>query len=173
MKKIVSLLLAVCMVLTLAVSFAEDWETFEGWQDVDWDAKTIRYQFIGEWSLEENNIYQTFLINLYEDGSVLVDQRSTTSASSYYQFGYWSEENTEDGNEIALDTILCTPLNGDALIAHEYSYELYEEEDGNYSFGYTFGIIPGQYFREADVAGGAEIVYETLEAFHAAVDVAQ
>lgn len=170
MKKIIALLLALCMALSLTAAFAEDWESFEGWNDVDWDAKTIKYQFTGEWALPEYNIALQFVINLYDDGSALVDQRKTTEGASYLQFGYWSEETTEDGNEIAFDTLYCTPVEGDELVAHEYSYELYEEEDGNYSFGYTFGIAPGQYFREADVAGGAEIVYESLEAFHAAVD---
>ena len=172
MKKIVSLALALCMLLSLTAVFAEDWTAFEGWMDADWDAKTVKYQFTGKWDLDDNDIHYEFLINLYEDGSALVDQRRTNQHSSYCQFGYWTEETTEDGNEIAFTTLFCTPLNGTALVAHEYSYDLYEEEDGNYSFGYTFGIIPGQYFRDVDMAGGAEIAYETLEAFHTAVDVA-
>ena len=81
------------------------------------------------------------------------------------------EETTEDGNEIAFDTLLCISTEEGALISHEYSYELYEEEDGNYSFGYTFGIAPGTYFREADMAGGKEILYVTMNEFHDAVDV--
>ncbi len=171
MKKIAALLLALMMALTLTAAVAEDWETFEDWTNVDWNSKTIKYQFTGEWALEEYNISMQFVINLYEDGSALVDQRKTNEGASYFQYGYWSEENTEDGNEIAFDTLFCTPVGeGEALVAHEYSYELYEEEDGNYSFGYTFGIAPGQYFREADMTGGAEIMYESLDAFHAAVD---
>ena len=171
MKKLLALLLTLCLTLGMTAAIAEDWESFEGWNDVDWDSKTISYQFTGEWALEEYNINVQFVINLYDDGSAVVDQRMATDGASYLQFGYWSEENTEDGNEIAFDTLFCTPVQeGDDLVAHEYSYELYEEEDGNYSFGYTFGIAPGMYFREADVAGGSEVVYETLEAFHAAVD---
>ncbi len=177
MKKLLALILSLCMLLCAAGALAEetDWASFEGWNDVDWDAKTVKYQFTGEWELAEYNICFHFVINLYDDGSAVVDQRKqatdTAPAMSYLQFGYWSEENTEDGNEIAFDTLLCTPNTpGDPLIAHEYSYELYEEEDGNYSFGYTFGIAAGQYFREADMMGGAEIAYPTLAAFHEAVD---
>lgn len=170
MKKIIAMLLALCLAMSLTTVFAEDWESFEGWNDVDWSAKTIKYQFTGSWELAEYNISLQFVINLYDDGSALVDQRKTTEGASYFQYGYWSEENTEDGNEITFDTLFCSPLEGTELIAHEYSYELYEEEDGNYSFGYTFGITPGQYFREADMAGGAEIIYASLDDFHAAVD---
>ena len=86
-------------------------------------------------------------------------------------FGYWSEEETEDGNEITFDTLYAVDLDGETLIAHEYNYTLYEEEDGNYSFGYTFGIAPGMYFRDADVEGSAEVTYKTFEEFHEEVDV--
>lgn len=146
-----------------------NWEKFEGWSEENWDGKDIAYQFTGEWELAEYNYYYSFLINLYTDGSAMVDQRNTGTASSYYQYGYWSEENTPDGNEIAFDTLYATHVNG-ALIDHEYSYSLYEESDGNYSFGYTFGISPGAYFREAPVAGGKDVAYATTEAFHEAVD---
>ena len=155
MKKLIALLLTLCMILSAASVLAEDWTAHEGWLQEDWDAKTVKYQFTGEWELAEYNIHFMFLINLYEDGSALVDQRDIGKASSYCQFGYWSEEQTVDGSE---------------LVAHEYSFELYEEEDGNYSFGYTFGIAPGQYFRDVDMTGGAEIAYPTLAAFHEAVD---
>ena len=172
MKKLVALMLAVMMVFALtAVAFAEDvdWETFEEWTEEDWDSKTISYQFTGEWELAEYNISLKFLINLYDDGSALVDQYNILGGASYQQFGYWSEENTEDGNEIAFDTLFCTPNAGEEdLVAHEYSYELYEEEDGNYSFGYTFGIAAGSYFREADMVGGPEIEFETVEDFRTA-----
>ena len=147
-----------------------DWSHFKDWTAEDWDSKAISYQFTGEWSLEEYDIFNYFLINFYSDGSVLIDQYNP-GGMCYQYFGYWSEENTADGNEISLDTTYVTPDGGvGALVVHEYHYDLYEESDGGYSFGYTFGIAPGMYFREADVAGGSEIVYESLEAFHAAVD---
>lgn len=86
-------------------------------------------------------------------------------------YGYWSEKDTEDGNEITFDTLYVTSLMGEGLEAHEYNYVLYEEADGGYSFGYDFGIIPGQYFRTVDVAGSSAVTYATLDDFHAAVDV--
>ncbi len=146
-----------------------DWTEFDGWLDEDWNAKEIAYQFTGEWELAEYNIFNQFCINLYTDGFAIVDQRNTGSCSSYLQYGYWSEEKTEDGNEIAFDTLYVTNVDG-SLIAHEYSYTLYEESDGNYSFGYTFGIAPGAYFREAPVVGGKAVTYATMDDFHAAVD---
>ena len=150
---------------------AFDWTTYTDWIITDWDSKDIAYQFTGEWALAEYGISFQFLINLYGDGSAVVDQRNI-AGSSYWQYGYWSEENTEDGNEIAFDTLYVVDLNGE-LAAHEYSYTLYEEADGNYSFGYTFGIAPGMYFRDADVAGGKEVKHASFDEFHAAVDVVE
>lgn len=151
-----------------------DWAHYseDQWTAEDFSGKAISYQFTGEWSLPENDIYDFFLINLYSDGSVLVEQYNPNGIS-YQQFGYWSEENTEDGNEISLDTVYCTPNPGDTmLVDHEYHYDLYEESDGGYSFGYTFGIAAGAYFRDADVAGSATVVYASVADFHAAMDAA-
>lgn len=145
------------------------WASFEGWQSEDWDAKTISYQFTGAWALEEYGMNFQLLINLYSDGSALVDQRNISSASSYTQYGYWSEEETQDGNEITFDTLYVVDLDG-SLAAHEYNYQLYQESDGGYSFGYTFGIAPGSYFRTADMTGSDTAAYATLDDFHAAVD---
>lgn len=162
MKKLVSLLVALMMVFSLSLACAEEVD----WLNVDWDAKTVKYQFTGSWELPENGISFHFLINLYEDGTALVEQLSGGATPSYQQFGTWSEELTEDGNEIAFATVLCT--NEGELIPHEYEYDLYEEEDGSYSFGYTFGIIPGQYYRDVDMIGSAEIQYATLADYIAA-----
>lgn len=149
---------------------ATDWTKFEDWMTEDWNAKTISYQFTGDWALPENDFYYEFCINLYSDGSAIIDQRNTGTASSFTMYGYWSEKDTEDGNEITFDTLYVISLNGTALEAHEYNYVLYEEADGGYSFGYDFGIIPGQYFRTVDVAGGSTVTYATLDDFHTAVD---
>lgn len=146
-----------------------DWTSFQDWQSEDWDAKTVSYQFTGEWNLEEYAMNFRFCINLYEDGSALVDQRNISSAGSYLQYGYWSEEETQDGNEIAFNTLYVVNID-DTLIAHEYSYQLYQESDGGYSFGYDFGIAPGSFFRTVDVVGSDAVTYATLEEFHAAVD---
>lgn len=147
-----------------------DWSTYTDWMTTDWDSKSISYQFMGSWELPEYSYFYTILVNLYDDGSVLVDQRNTAFGSSYQQFGYWSEKKTDDGNEIAMDTLFCTPISGEELVAHEYHYDLYEESDGNYSFGYTFGITPGSFFRTADMTGSNEILYASLEDFYTDVD---
>lgn len=149
-----------------------DWSHFEDWQSENWDSKTVSYQFTGEWSLEEYDIFNYFLINFYSDGSVVVEQYNP-GGMCYEYFGYWSEENTADGNEISLDTVYVTPDNGvGALVVHEYHYDLYEESDGGYSFGYTFGISAGAYFRDVDVAGSSAVTYATIAAFKAAMDEA-
>lgn len=180
MKRLTALVLALLMALTATAALAEDWTSVEDWQSIDWDSKPIAYQFIGNWSLEEYNIYYVHLINLYEDGSVMVDQRSANGhvsnldqTSSLY-FGYWTEEMTEDGNEINL-VIKVTTMEQETYeyVAHEYEYFLYEESDGNYSFGFDFCMVPGQYYRVVDVIGGKDVTYESREAFHTAVDVAE
>ena len=200
MKKLLAFLLAVVMVMSFAACGSDkpaettapktpettvpettvpettaapqfDWTGYTDWLTDDWDSKTVSYQFTGEWALPEYGMNFSFLINLYDDGSVAVDQRNVSSGSSYMQFGYWSEQKTEDGNEISLDTLYCTGLQEGELIAHEYHYDLYEESDGGYSFGYTFGIAPGAYFRTADVVGSNTVTHATMAEFHTAVDV--
>lgn len=153
-------------------STGTDWSHFENWQSENWDSKTVSYQFTGEWSLEEYDIFNYFLINFYSDGSVVVEQYNP-GGMCYEYFGYWSEENTADGNEISLDTVYVTPDGGvGALVYHEYHYDLYEESDGGYSFGYTFGISAGAYFRDVDVAGSSTVTYATIAAFKSAMDEA-
>lgn len=147
-----------------------DWSHFEDWTAEKWDSKTISYQFTGEWALEEYSIFNYFLINLYGDGSALIEQYSP-GGRTYDYFGYWSEENTADGNEISLDTLYVTPDGGaGALVVHEYHYDLYEESDGGYSFGYTFGISAGAYFRDVDMTGSSSVTYSDLSAFRSAMD---
>ncbi len=162
MKKLFAILMAAMMLMAVAPVHAEDVD----WNIENWDAKTVKYQFTGVWELPENNISLSFLLNLYEDGTALCDQLRSADIE-YFYYGTWSEENTEDGNEIALNITLV--YDGAAAQGHEYSYDLYEEEDGGYSFGFTFGIAPGQYFRDADMVGSAEIAYEGMAAFKAAV----
>ena len=172
MKKLIAILMTIAMLLSTAAVFAEetDWSTYTDWMNVDWDAKTIKYQFTGVWEDLDHGFRYQYLINLYEDGSVLVDQFNSLNATGYQQFGFWSEEADEDGNCITLKTLFCTPNPGETeLVAHEYEYELYEEEDGGYSFGYTFGVAAGRYFRTVDVTGSAEIKHESVTAFEDAV----
>ncbi len=171
MKKFVSLLIALVMMLTMTFAMAEDWSADTDWMSIDWDTKTACYQFTGTWELLENNFRYQFLINLYDDGSVVVDQFNALGGYAFKQFGFWSEEADEDGNCINLVIVRSTPVaEGDALVPHEYEYALYEEADGGYSFGYDFGIVPGAYYRTVDMTGTSEIVYESLATFEAAVN---
>ncbi len=163
MKKMLAILMAVMMLMSVALVHAE--EEID-WTIENWDAKTVKYQFTGAWELPENNISLHFLLNLYEDGTVLCDQLRNAD-TEYFYYGTWTEENTEDGNEIALN--ITVVYDGSAAQGHEYAYDLYEEEDGGYSFGFTFGIAPGQYFRDADMVGSSEITYEGMAAFKTAV----
>ena len=58
---------------------AFDWTTYTDWIKTDWDSKDIAYQFTGEWELAEYGIKFGFLLNLYSDGSAVVDQRKTSA----------------------------------------------------------------------------------------------
>lgn len=183
LSKILALILALTMVFALASCSGgetdggkaeetvetKDWTKFHDWQSENWDSKEISYQFTGDWQLDEYDIDYHFVINFYKDGSAIIDQRDINQHSSYIAYGYWSEEKTADGNEIAFDSVEAVDITT-LLIDHEYSYSLYEESDGGYSFGYTFALAPGQYFRTVDVIGSSNVTYNTLEAFHTAVD---
>lgn len=151
---------------------AKDWThtTDEQWVAENWDAKTPAYQFTGQWDMGDPNynFVFDFLLNLFEDGSVRVNQYSAAQGN-YFYFGFWSEEETEDGNEISLTIRRETPLQeGGELVSHKYTYTLYEESDGSYSFGFDFAMVPGQYFRVADLKGSSNIVYKSIDEFHAA-----
>lgn len=151
----------------------KDWTGFTGWTEENWDGKDISYQFTGSWSMDgEYAMKYDVLINLYSDGSVLVDQYMV-GGHSYTQYGQWIGADTEDGVELTLDTICEEPLNpGDDMVAYEYNYILYEESDGGFSFGYTINLAPGQYFRTADVKGSSAVTYNTVADFRAAMDAA-
>lgn len=165
MKKLLAILMAVMMLMTLTCALAE--EEID-WSYAAWDAKTVKYQFTGEWSLAEYDIYNHFLLNLYEDGTAFCAQQQE-NGTCYCYCGNWSEEMTEDGNEITLNILVVNGGEGFGVIGHAYDYTLYEEDDGAYAFGFTFGLAPGQYFRDVDMDGSSELVYESLEAFTAAV----
>lgn len=135
----------------------------------DFSKKKISYQFTGSWSLAEYGMYFEFAYNVYEDGSVKVDQRLTGSSSSYLYYGFWEDASDEDGKAITIDTMFMTDLEG-GLIDHATDYTIYQESDGNFSFGFDFCMAPGQYKRVADLAGGSSVKYQSDDAFHTAVD---
>lgn len=149
---------------------ARVWTGFHGWLDEDWDAKEVAYQFTGYWDMgdPEYGIAFSFLMNLYADGSVQICQYQADRAD-YRYFGGWELVEDPDGDELHIKVAEETNESGE-LIDHKYSYEIYEESDGGFSFGYDFGIAAGQYFRVANMAGSKEVNYANVDAFKAAAD---
>ncbi|MBR3178145.1 MAG: hypothetical protein IKF49_01435 [Clostridia bacterium] len=152
---------------------AIDWAHYKEWTATDWN-KAIAYQFTGHWDMgdPQYNIVYDFLINLYEDGSVCGKQAGY-GGRAFTFYGFWTAEDTEDGKEITLTMRKETPLEGastyDDLLDHKYTYTLYEESDGGFSFAFDFGIIPGEYMRTVDMAGSASVQFDTLDAFIASL----
>lgn len=155
-----------------AADNVKDWTGFHGWLEEDWDSKEISYQFTGYWDMGDPAYGKafSFLMNLYNDGSVLVNQYQTGKAD-YRYFGSWELVKDPDGDELDITIVEETDEAGD-LIDHKYSYVLYEESDGGFSFGYDFGIAAGQYFRVADMTGSKNVTYTSIAAFQAAADAA-
>ena len=190
MKKFVAILLALVTAFALvacgqsapaaateakteAKAETADWAHYKDWITTDWN-KAIAYQFTGHWDMgdPQYNIVYDFLINLYEDGSVCGKQAGY-GGRAFTFYGFWTAEDTEDGKEVTLTMRKETPLDGaktyDDLLDHKYTYTLYEESDGGFSFAFDFGIIPGEYMRTVDMAGNATVQFETLDAFIASL----
>lgn|GEM_PF-2356826 len=190
MKKFVAILLALVTAFALvacgqsapaaateakteAKAETADWAHYKDWITTDWN-KAIAYQFTGHWDMgdPQYNIVYDFLINLYEDGSVCGKQAGYGGRAFTY-YGFWTAEDTEDGKEVTLTMRKETPLDDaktyDDLLDHKYTYTLYEESDGGFSFAFDFGIIPGEYMRTVDMAGNATVQFETLDAFIASL----
>ena len=146
-----------------------EWRGFHGWLEEDWDSKTPEYQFTGYWDMgdAEYGIAFSFLMNLYNDGSVLVNQFQA-ERSDYRYYGSWEKVEDPDGDELHINIVEESGGEIESLIDHKYSYVAYEESDGNFSFGYDFGIAGGQYFRVANVTGSAEVNYASIADFQAA-----
>ena len=155
---------------TSATEAKKTWTGFHGWLEENWDSKEISYQFTGYWDMGDPayGIAFSFLMNLYKDGSVLVSQYQT-GARDYQYFGGWELVGDPDGDELHITIAEETNESGE-LIDHKYSYEIYEESDGGFSFGYDFGIAAGQYFRVANLTGSANVAYATVDAFKADAD---
>ena len=150
------------------VEETRSWKGFHGWKEENFDAKDISYQFTGFWDMGDATygIAFSFLMNLYEDGSVQVNQYQAPS-TDYRYYGSWEKVEDPDGDELHINIAEETNVDGE-LIDHKYSYVVYEEADGGFSFGYDFGIAPGQYFRVANLAGKAGAEYKDVAAFQTA-----
>lgn len=154
-----------------------DAETFRHYTDEQWlqenfDNKEIAYQFVSPETNRDSIDYGyafAACVNLYTDGSARVDLRNVVGDRSDMHFGFWTLEESDYGNSIELTIRRVVALSGTELLEHKYTYTIYEEEDGSYSFNFDFGITPGAYYRQIAVAGSANVQYATLEDFYAAV----
>lgn len=149
-----------------------NWTGFHGWLDEDFESKDVDYQFTGYWDMgdPEYGIAFSFLMNLYSDGSARINQYQA-GRSDYTYFGSWEKVEDPDGDELNINIVEETNESGE-LIDHRYSYTVYEEADGGFSFGYDFGIAAGQYFRVANMTGSAGAKY-TTDSFKAAADAGE
>lgn len=152
-------------------------ETFRHYSDEQWlnesfDNKAIAYQFVSpETNMDSIDYGYAFAacVNLYTDGSARVDLRNVVADRSDMHFGFWTLEESEYGNSIELTIRRVVALSGTELLDHKYTYTIYEEDDGSYSFNFDFGITPGAYYRQIAVEGSANVQYAAPEDFYAAV----
>ena len=147
------------------VFWSRDWMAFENWTQEDWASKEVAFQFTGNWEMEgEYSMAFYFLAELYGDGSLRIFQHSPTRGDNVY-FGYWSQRDTEKGNRITLTTVSETSSgeNG-GLVPHEFTYRIFES-NGNYLFGFDFGITPGAYLRAVDMKGSAGNTWDSVQSY--------
>ena len=163
MKKSISLILAIAMILTLAVSALAEGPAVK-WQLYG------SYREDGEYAARMNN---AFLVELYEDGTVSVDRflfsagdnsdaATNPNFAAGFMTGTW-EMTEKDGLEAFKITVHSVDDKGAEVNESTiYAYENW----GEMAFELNFPIVPGmQYVRTAEVAGGEEIKYTDRNAF--------
>ena len=164
MKKIISLILSVALILTLAVSAVAE------------EGSAVKWQLVGVHTEDgEGTAYVNgaFLVNMFDDGTVEVDRflflagdNSDFAENTAYQAGFmvgtW-EMTERDGLEAVKIDVHCVSENGEELNACTvYAYENF----GELSFELTYPVIVGMsYSRTVELEGGEEIKYTDKNAF--------
>lgn len=134
----------------------------------DFSSKTISYQLYGVWDeLPDYQMGYGILYNLYEDGSLKVDQVNIYSGGVYSYYGFWEESNGSYGHEIDADTLYMTDLEG-GLMAKAISNVFYEEDNGTYSDTFNFDLAPGMYTRSCSISGGSTVAYRSIDEYYEA-----
>lgn len=164
MKKVVALILALAMILTLAVSALAE------------EGPAVKYQLVGTY--REDGEYAArmnaaLLVEMYDDGTVKVDRflfsagdnsdfATNPSYAAGYMVGTW-ETTEKDGLEAFKIDVHCVDDSGaEVNPCTVYAYDNW----GEMEFDLSFPIIPGmQYMRSATVAGGEEIKYTDRNVF--------
>jgi hypothetical protein len=172
MKKIIAMVLALVLLLSLAVSALAE------------EAPAIKWQLVGV-HLEDGEgaayVNGAFLVNLFQDGTVEVDRflflagdNSDFATNTAYQAGFmvgtW-EMTEKDGLEAVKVDVHCVDENGNELNpCTAYGYENF----GELSFELNYPVIVGMgYSRSVELEGGEEIQYTDKNAFIAEYFVAQ
>ncbi len=164
MKKVIALILAIAMILTLSVSVLAE------------EGPALKWQLVGVHTEEGEGANYTngaFLVNLFEDGTVVVDRflflagdNSDFATNSAYQAGFmvgtW-EMTEKDGLDAVKVSVHCVGENGEELNATtSYGYESF----GELSFELSYPVVVGMgYSRSVELEGGEEIRYTDKNAF--------
>ena len=164
MKKAISLILSIALILTLTISALAEEEPAVKWQLVGVHAEE------GEGTAYVNG---AFLVNMFEDGTVEVDRflflagdNSDFAENSAYQtafmVGTW-EMTERDGLEAVKIDVHCVSEEGEELNATTvYAYENF----GELSYELDYPVIVGMsYSRTVELEGGEEIRYTDKNAF--------
>ena len=164
MKKVIALILAIAMILTLAVSALAE------------EGPAVKWQLVGVHAEEgEGTAYVNgaFLVNMYEDGTVEVDRflfragdNSDFAANQSYQVNFMTgtwEMTERDGLEAVKIDVHCVDDKGaEVNNTTIYAYENF----GELSFELSYPVIVGMsYMRTAELEGGEEIQYTDKNAF--------
>ena len=164
MKKIIALILAIAMILTLSVSALAE------------EGPAVKWQLVGVHAEEgEGTAYVNgaFLVNMYEDGTVEVDRflflagdnsdfATNTAYQANFMVGTW-EMTERDGLEAVKIDVHCVDDKGaEVNNTTIYAYENF----GELSFELSYPVIVGMsYMRSAELEGGEEIKYTDKNVF--------
>lgn len=144
----------------------------EIWQDAsakdyaqeDFESKPIAYQFIASGEVDAGGLVQyDGLINLYENGLVVVSTYGRGNAMRYY--GYWT--NVDDEN-LWFCVMYYTALGmGGQYCMIDYGYELFDHFD-DFTLNVALGLADGgQFVRTIPAGGDGSVQYASVKEWYA------
>ena len=144
----------------------EHWQNYTQKQfyEEDFFSKPIAYQFTAKDIDFHNNANKyNLLINLFEDGEVVISQYIVGGSIYFDYYGYWANLD----NESLYMGVSCYSMGG-SVVGISYSYNLTKTAEAFDTFGVNIALgfkEGGVFVRNTDINGTGEVKYATVKDF--------